>query len=87
MSGIERIHATIRGANSEGRAALVIYLPAGFPTMDASRACLEAAVDAATEFGGLDCLVNNAGIHIRRLGNRATSTSASWIAATIRPDR
>lgn len=33
----------IRAANEEGRAALVLYLPAGYPDMDTSRACLEAA--------------------------------------------
>lgn len=49
MSGPQQIHDAIRGANDDGRAALVIYLPAGFPTMDASRACLEAAVDAGAD--------------------------------------
>jgi tryptophan synthase alpha chain len=41
----------IRAANDDGRAALVIYLPAGFPDMDGSRACLEAAAE-----GGADLL-------------------------------
>ena len=41
----------IRRANDDGRAALVIYLPAGFPDMDTSRACLEAAAE-----GGADLL-------------------------------
>lgn len=45
MTGAGQIHHAIRTANDEGRAALVIYLPAGFPTMDASRACLEAAAE------------------------------------------
>ena len=49
MSGASAIHGAIRSANNEDRAALVIYLPAGFPTMDASRACLEAAVDAGAD--------------------------------------
>ena len=48
-AGAAAIHGAIRTANDEGRAALVIYLPAGFPTMDASRACLEAAVDAGAD--------------------------------------
>ena len=39
----------IRRANDEGRAALVIYLPAGFPDMDGSRACLEAAAEAGAD--------------------------------------
>jgi tryptophan synthase alpha chain len=41
----------IRAANDDGRAALVVYLPAGYPTLDGSRACLEAAVE-----GGADLL-------------------------------
>ncbi|CAN5874111.1 tryptophan synthase subunit alpha [soil metagenome] len=41
----------IRTVNAEGRAALIIYLPAGFPDMDTSQECLEAAVD-----GGADLL-------------------------------
>lgn len=39
----------IRRANDEGRAALVIYLPAGFPDMETSRACLEAAAEAGAD--------------------------------------
>ena len=39
----------IRTANDEGRAALAIYLPAGFPDMDTSRACLEAAAEAGAD--------------------------------------
>lgn len=49
MSGPSAIHDAIRSANDDGRAALVIYLPAGFPTMAASRQCLEAAVDAGAD--------------------------------------
>lgn len=49
MTGAEQIHGAIRSANDDGRAALVIYLPAGFPTMASSRACLEAAVDAGAD--------------------------------------
>ena len=47
--GATAIHEAIRTADEDGRAALVIYLPAGFPTMAASRACLEAAVDAGAD--------------------------------------
>lgn len=39
----------IRLANDDNRAALVIYLPAGFPDMDTSRACLEAAASAGAD--------------------------------------
>lgn len=40
---------TVRGANDDGRAALVIYLPAGYPDMETSRACLEAAAEAGAD--------------------------------------
>jgi tryptophan synthase alpha chain len=46
-----RVADAIRAANDDGRAALIIYLPAGFPDMDTSRACLEAAAE-----GGADLL-------------------------------
>ncbi len=39
----------VRKANADGRAALVVYLPAGFPDMDTSRACLEAAAEAGAD--------------------------------------
>ncbi|MBA2528946.1 MAG: tryptophan synthase subunit alpha, partial [Euzebyales bacterium] len=39
----------IREANAGGRAALVIYLPAGYPDMATSRACLEAAAEAGAD--------------------------------------
>jgi tryptophan synthase alpha chain len=39
----------VRKANADGRAALVVYLPAGFPDMDTSRACLEAAAGAGAD--------------------------------------
>jgi tryptophan synthase alpha chain len=45
------VRERIRAVNAEGRAALIIYLPAGYPDMDTSRACLEAAVE-----GGADLL-------------------------------
>ena len=44
-----QVEAAIRAANDDGRAALLIYLPAGFPDMASSRACLEAAADAGAD--------------------------------------
>ncbi|MGH8910295.1 MAG: tryptophan synthase subunit alpha [Egibacteraceae bacterium] len=44
-----RVEAAIRVANSEGRAALLIYLPAGYPDMATSQACLEAAAEAGAD--------------------------------------
>ena len=44
-----RVESAIRRANDEGRAALVIYLPAGYPDMDGSRECLEAAAEAGAD--------------------------------------
>jgi tryptophan synthase alpha chain len=49
VTGAERIGGAIRVANDEGRAALVIYLPAGYPDMATSQACLEAAVGAGAD--------------------------------------
>jgi tryptophan synthase alpha chain len=46
-----RVADAIATANDDGRAALVVYLPAGFPTLEGSRQCLEAAVE-----GGADLL-------------------------------
>jgi tryptophan synthase alpha chain len=45
------VQGAIRAANADGRAALVVYLPAGFPDLAASQACLEAAAE-----GGADLL-------------------------------
>jgi tryptophan synthase alpha chain len=39
----------IREVNDEGRAALIIYLPAGYPDMDGSQACIEAAVEGGAD--------------------------------------
>ena len=39
----------LRKANADGRAALIVYLPAGFPDMDTSQACLEAAAAAGAD--------------------------------------
>lgn len=43
------VEKAIRAANDDGRAALVIYLPAGFPDLDTSLACLEAAAEAGAD--------------------------------------
>lgn len=45
------VRSAISGVNEDGRAALIIYFPAGFPDMDTSQECLEAAVE-----GGADLL-------------------------------
>lgn len=45
------VAGAIRTANADGRAALIAYLPAGYPNLVSSRACLEAAVE-----GGADLL-------------------------------
>lgn len=47
--GAARIQGAFARAREEGRAALVIYLTAGFPDLDTSRACLESAVDAGAD--------------------------------------
>ena len=44
-----RVTDAIRAANDDGRAALIIYLPAGYPDMAGSRECLEAAVEAGAD--------------------------------------
>lgn len=44
-----RVAAAIRGANTEGRAALVVYLPAGYPDMASSQRCLAAAAEAGAD--------------------------------------
>ncbi len=43
------VEQAIRNANAQGRAALVIYLPAGFPDLATSQACLEAAAGAGAD--------------------------------------
>jgi tryptophan synthase alpha chain len=48
-TGAQRLQGAIRAANDDGRAALIIYLPAGYPDMDISRACLEAAAEAGAD--------------------------------------
>jgi tryptophan synthase alpha chain len=44
-----RVAAAIRSANADGRAALIVYLPAGYPDLDKSQACLEAAAEAGAD--------------------------------------
>lgn len=44
-----RVAAAIRAANAAGRAALLIYLPAGYPDMETSQACLAAAAEAGAD--------------------------------------
>ena len=43
------VEQAIRGALAAGRKALVIYLPAGFPDLDRSLACLAAAAEAGAD--------------------------------------
>ena len=47
--GAERVAAAFARAADEDRAALIIYLPAGFPDHDTSRACMVAAVEAGAD--------------------------------------
>lgn len=47
--GTERIEAVFDRCRVEDRAALVIYLPAGFPDDDTARACMAAAADAGAD--------------------------------------
>ena len=49
MSGADRVRHAFAAARDEGRAALVIYLPAGYPDMETSQACLEAAAEAGAD--------------------------------------
>jgi tryptophan synthase alpha chain len=44
-----QVAAAIRAANTDGRAALLIYLPAGYPDLDTSGSCLEAAAEAGAD--------------------------------------
>lgn len=49
MAGASVVEKAVRAANDEGRAALVVYLPAGYPDIDASHACLLAAAEAGAD--------------------------------------
>lgn len=44
-----RVSDAVRAANEAGRAALVVYLPAGFPDLDTSRECMVAAAEAGAD--------------------------------------
>jgi tryptophan synthase alpha chain len=44
-----RVRAAIEAANDSGRAALVCYLPAGYPDLEVSEACLEAAAESGAD--------------------------------------
>ena len=47
--GSERIASAFSRARAEDRAALIVYLTAGYPDPATSRACLEAAVEAGAD--------------------------------------
>lgn len=44
-----RVGRAVREAGAQGRAALIVYLPAGYPDLDTSQACLEAAAEAGAD--------------------------------------
>ncbi len=44
-----RVAGAIRDANADDRAALIVYLPAGYPDLLTSRHCMEAAVEAGAD--------------------------------------
>lgn len=48
-SGPERIAAAFARAAAEGRAALIVYLTAGYPDVATSIACMKAVVDAGAD--------------------------------------
>lgn len=49
MRGAGRIAGAFARAAEEGRAALIVYLTAGFPDPETSRACLRAAAEAGAD--------------------------------------
>lgn len=49
MTVAGHVETAIRAANADGRAALVIYLPAGYPDLATSQSCLEAAAEAGAD--------------------------------------
>ncbi|WP_338695563.1 tryptophan synthase subunit alpha [Streptomyces sp. Q6] len=50
MSGnIQLLNDTLAGAKAEGRAALIAYLPAGFPTVDGGIEAIKAAFDGGAD--------------------------------------
>ncbi len=48
-TGKDRISEAFASCREQGRAALIIYLPAGFPTMELSERCLRAAAVAGAD--------------------------------------
>ena len=49
MNGPERIHRAFHAATSDGRAALIAYVLAGFPTQEDGVAAAEAALSAGAD--------------------------------------
>ncbi|MTV26126.1 tryptophan synthase subunit alpha [Nitriliruptoraceae bacterium ZYF776] len=49
MAGATRIQAAFDRAAAEDRAALIVYLTAGYPDLATSKACFEAAVEAGAD--------------------------------------
>lgn len=49
MTDPSLVEKAVRSANDGGKAALVVYLPAGYPDLDTSRACLLAAAEAGAD--------------------------------------
>jgi tryptophan synthase alpha chain len=49
LDGARRIEDAFAAARGQGRAALVVYLTAGYPDPATSRACIEAAVEAGAD--------------------------------------
>lgn len=47
--GAIRVEEAVRAANGEGRAALIVYVPAGYPDVEASIECLRAAAEAGAD--------------------------------------
>jgi tryptophan synthase alpha chain len=48
-TGATRVEEAFATARRQGRAALVVYLTAGYPDVETSKACFEAAVDAGAD--------------------------------------
>lgn len=48
-TGHDRIQAAFARARDENRSALIVYLTAGFPDLETSKACFEAAVEAGAD--------------------------------------
>ena len=50
---MSQLQETIAAAKAEGRAALVAYLPVGYPDVDASIEAMVAAVEGGADAGGV----------------------------------